>query len=370
MHRRRAVRSRRSRSPCPARAACSSSRSVRRVGAIPASSKTTSCRAGGRRRCVDVDQAAVDRARRDPGLVGELARRPRRRRQADHRVSGALVELAQHARGVGLAGPRERLDHVDAVAGARDGRTTAPDPSFSARSLRLDRAFDRARVESRRRLRPAPTRAASISARSQATRSAVVIVPPRVASTSSRPRNRSACRGRVDPRALRAAAANSCSTLARSNVFARSVSPDRPGQLVAELRSLRATRIGLHERPVAGRLADARAVRAPRRSRSTSSRSSPCSAARAMISSRQVCVSIPYCLRSRVSIAPPAARSARAASGRTPPRAAAPPLHLVHGAARTLAAPAGHVLQLGRALMDRPPLQTQPLADLARRCAW
>ena len=64
----------------------------------------------------DREQSAVQGARRDRGLLGELARRAGGRRDADHRVTRVLVQLAQHAGRVRLAGPGERLDHIDAVA--------------------------------------------------------------------------------------------------------------------------------------------------------------------------------------------------------------------------------------------------------------
>ena len=43
---------------------------------------------------VDVDQQPVKRPRRDPGLVGQLARRTTGRRDTEHLVAGVFVELA------------------------------------------------------------------------------------------------------------------------------------------------------------------------------------------------------------------------------------------------------------------------------------
>ena len=69
----------------PARSAASSSRALGRVGAIPASSRITHAPL---RQLVaellEVDQQPVERARRDPGLLGELARRAAGGRDADH----------------------------------------------------------------------------------------------------------------------------------------------------------------------------------------------------------------------------------------------------------------------------------------------
>ncbi len=54
-----------------------------------------------------------------PAFVAELACATAGRRNPDHGVPGVLVQRAQHAGGVGLAGAGERLDDVDAVPAAR-----------------------------------------------------------------------------------------------------------------------------------------------------------------------------------------------------------------------------------------------------------
>ncbi len=64
---------------------------------------------------LEVDQQPVQCARRDAGLLGELAHRAAGRRDAEHRVARALIHLAQHPRRVRLPRPRERLDHAHPV---------------------------------------------------------------------------------------------------------------------------------------------------------------------------------------------------------------------------------------------------------------
>ena len=68
----------------------------------------------------DRQEAAVECPRRNPGLLGELPGGSCGWRDADHRVAGFLVDLAQHTSGVRLAGSGECLDDVDAVARADD----------------------------------------------------------------------------------------------------------------------------------------------------------------------------------------------------------------------------------------------------------
>ena len=79
-----------------------------------------------------------------------------------------LVQLAQHARGVGLAGPGQRLDHVDTVA--RSARPRAPPPPgqrVSVRSLLSDRRARSRRRRAARRPRRPDSIAVSISAASR-----------------------------------------------------------------------------------------------------------------------------------------------------------------------------------------------------------
>ena len=68
---------------------------------------------------LEVQQRAVKRPRRHAGLLGELAHRAAGRRDADHAVAGVLVDVAQRAGGERLAGARQGLDDVDAVARRR-----------------------------------------------------------------------------------------------------------------------------------------------------------------------------------------------------------------------------------------------------------
>jgi hypothetical protein len=213
----------------PTFAAFASSCSLCRVAAMPASSNTTTHRsavvAERRSRARDCRASATD-----PRLLGQLARRAAGRRDTDHGVAGLLVELAQHAGGVGLAGPGERLDHVHPLPEPATARTAAACPAFNVRSPG-DRALDRALVE----LRDALAWARPVARRS---------APPRADELRARERPRGSSRARrragepiacartvIDARALRPAAANSRNTAGSSNVFARSVNPPAREQL-------------------------------------------------------------------------------------------------------------------------------------------
>ena len=58
---------------------------------MPASSSTITVALGESvAELLDVDQRPIDRARRDPGLVGELARAAAGRREPDHPVARTL----------------------------------------------------------------------------------------------------------------------------------------------------------------------------------------------------------------------------------------------------------------------------------------
>ena len=100
----------------PRCAACSSRRALARVEAIPASSRTTTLTVGQRPAVLDRQQPAVQRPRRD--LACSVSSRAARALGATpmHLETRPLVDLAQHAGGVGLAGPGQRLDHIHAVA--------------------------------------------------------------------------------------------------------------------------------------------------------------------------------------------------------------------------------------------------------------
>ena len=149
-----------------------------------------------------------------------------------------------------------------------------------------------------------------------------------------------------------AAAANSCSTARSSNVFARSVRPIGPASRSPSARSSATSWTGepLREPLPAGSPASGR----------RSSRPRPSSPARAWTSSRQVWVSIPYCLRSRVASA--AFSAAALVSSPIPPPAAARSiswrrfensLSTASGTSASSAAPLAHLT----------PLQPEPLAD-------
>ncbi len=64
---------------------------------------------------LQIDQQPLERARPHPGLLGELTRGAARGRHAQHLEARALVDLTQHAGGVGLAGARQRLNDGNPV---------------------------------------------------------------------------------------------------------------------------------------------------------------------------------------------------------------------------------------------------------------
>jgi hypothetical protein len=67
---------------------------------------------------LEFGQQPVKRARRDPRLLGQLARGAACWRDTDHLYAGRFVYLAQYARGIGLPRPRQRFDHAHPVAAA------------------------------------------------------------------------------------------------------------------------------------------------------------------------------------------------------------------------------------------------------------
>ena len=95
-----------------------SRRALGRVAAIPASSRIRTHPRGSSSPSFEVDQQPVERARCDPSLLCELARGATRGRHTEHLEARALIDLTQHAGGVGLAGPGERLDDGHPVPGA------------------------------------------------------------------------------------------------------------------------------------------------------------------------------------------------------------------------------------------------------------
>ena len=228
------------------------------------------------------------------------------------RVAGVLVELAQHAGGVGLAGSRERLDHVDAVARPGDGTHRRGLIAVQHAVAALDRP--RRSRPSSSCATPSPRRptAASISAASRATSSALVNVLPRrrehVVAADEPPGLRA---HRVYPRALRRG---------RRELAQHRTLIERVGAL-GQTRRARSALPRARPPPLAHR--PARASRRRRARRGRGARARPRRSLRRargrgrarrlvrVISSRQVCVSIPYCLRSLVAIAPHASRSAR-----------------------------------------------------------
>ena len=68
---------------------------------------------------LDVDERAVDRARRDPGILGQFASPPAGRRQPNDPIPGGLIQRAQHARRVRLPGARQRLDDLHTMTATR-----------------------------------------------------------------------------------------------------------------------------------------------------------------------------------------------------------------------------------------------------------
>ena len=199
--------------------------------------------------------------------------------------------------------------HVDTVARAGDHLHRRCLVSRQRTIATRDRSLDHAAGELRGTSRRSDRSRCRSALPHGSTSSALVSLPGPVARMSSRPANRSACERTVatcDPCA--AAAANSRNTAPRQTCLpALSSRPARRAHRPA-LPPLPCCRHARARRPPRGLPAGA-GRRRVQRSPSTCSLSRPCSAARAVTSSRQVCVSIPYCLRSRVAIAPHRSRS-------------------------------------------------------------
>ena len=147
----------------PTSAACASSRSLNRVERHPrlVEDHDAAARPGRSRRRSRATGCPASATRSPPARASSRAARPVGATPIT-RVAGALVELAQHAGGVGLAGPGERLDHIHPVA--RRARPRAPPPP-APRSTRAPLPRAPARPSRSRELRDAssPTRPAALA---------------------------------------------------------------------------------------------------------------------------------------------------------------------------------------------------------------